>query len=157
MLTKVFFNVILNTLKCEEEYSMQKAMKKVSVFAVIILTLLMSLFYFTSCGEKGVYKMTSYKVGNTTTEVDSSAEEVSFVELKKGNVATLSINLVLFSIDTDGTWKREDDNIIITAVTKNSEGEVTSSTEYKMKIDGKKLVWTLDVGISTIVMTFEKE
>ena len=134
---------------------MTKAMKKISVFVVAIMTLLMSLFCFASCGEKGVYKMTSYQYGDTVKMVDSTKEEFSYVELKKGNVATVDVNEALLIINVEGSWKRDGDNIIITQVASTGSTEVT--TTHTMSIDGKKIVWVYThLILGEITMTFEK-
>lgn len=140
---------------------MQKAMKKVSVFAVIILTLLMSLFCFTSCGEKGVYRLKTYKIGTSTTEMEwekvseGEEESYSFVELKKGNVARIEVMELFALLDVEGTWKRDGDNIIITQVTKNTNGSETT-TKYTLGIDGDKLTLTTSGLLGEVKLTFVK-
>ena len=117
-------------------------MKKIKILLVSILTLMLSLFCFTGCGEKGKYEIKEYVTGSITKTADDDND--SFIELKKDDVAVVSIDLVVFELEGEGTWKKGDEkNEIVLSV---------SGIDYTVVKDGKTL--TMDVGVAKIV--FEK-
>jgi Zn/Cd-binding protein ZinT len=123
-------------------------MKKFKVFLVSLLTIVMSLLCFASCGAEGTYKFESltYKViGTTTIKVGDEylgqqiTEDFMTITLNKDNT-------VKFSQDgegSDGTWKEgEDGHIIITI----------GGMEIDAVKDGKKLTFSYS-GLGEIVLT----
>lgn len=114
-------------------------MKKVKVLLVGLLTMVMCLFCFVGCGEKGVYKVTEYKVGPASVEVTDSE---SYIELKGDNVATMSIDVAkVVTLEGEGTWaKGEEKNSYIVTI-ENVEYPVTIvDGEMTVEILGTKLV-----------------
>ena len=124
-------------------------MKKVKVFLVGILTLVLSLFCLVGCFKTGVYKATAIKttiLGATTTTELEPGEDSSYIELKSDNVAVVSINLSITKIETTGTWTEGEDGKVMI--------ETESGVDYTVTIDGSTM--TLDLGsIGQII--FEKE
>ncbi|MBQ8291522.1 MAG: hypothetical protein IJX88_03305 [Clostridia bacterium] len=82
-------------------------MKKVKSLLVSLLVVIMALFCFAGCGEKGKYVVTSYKMGGASLSVTSD----SYIELKDKDVAEVSISIMgIFTLEGTGTWKTGDDN-----------------------------------------------
>ncbi len=110
-------------------------MKKIKVFLVSLLTIVLAMFCLAGCGKTGKYVATAYKIGSTTTDLTDST---SYVELKGDNVAVVSIDLKITKIEGEGTWKEgEEKNTVVITV---------SNVPYPVTIDGNTM--TLDLGIA---------
>jgi Zn/Cd-binding protein ZinT len=123
-------------------------MKKFKVFLVSLLTIVMSLFCFASCGVEGTYKFESLTVqliGTTTIKVGDEylgqevTEDFMTITLNKDNTVSFSRD----GEDSDGTWEKgEDGHIIITV----------GGMEIDAVKDGKKLTFSYS-GLGEIVLT----
>lgn len=117
-------------------------MKKCKLFLITVLTVILSLFCFAGCFEQGKYEIEEIVTGNTVKEVDNN---LSYIELKKGNVAVVSIDLALLKVEGEGTWKKGDEkNQIIISI---------KGIDYTVVKESDTL--TLDAGLAKLV--FEKE
>ena len=86
-------------------------------------------------------------MGNTTTTITvEEGEPTSYVELKSGNEAVISIHIdMLFfekTIESTGTWEKgeEDKTVVIT----------TDNGEYTVIVDGGTM--TLDLGVAQLIL-----
>ena len=70
------------------------------------------LFCFAGCGAQGVWRVESYEIAGFSKEVEESS---SYIELKSGNIATLSISVGTMKFEGDGTWSKgeEKDSYVI--------------------------------------------
>lgn len=113
-------------------------MKKVNVFLVSLLTLMLSLFCMSGCFKTGTYTATEYKLGSLSYEVDESGNTI---ELKGDDVAVVSLDLGGVKIDNEGTWKKVDGEYVLTV----------GGVEYDMEFDGKEM--SVDFKIVTIIFS----
>lgn len=97
-------------------------MKKVKLFLVSLLTVILSLFCLVGC-TTGKYKAVSYKIGPASVDITDEDNE-SYVELKGDNTAIVHVKVATISVDGTGTWEEKDDKISITI-----EGVTYSATE----------------------------
>lgn len=117
-------------------------MKKFKLFLATVLTVILALFCLGGCFEKGKYEIEEYLIGNTVTEVE---DNISYIELKKGKVAVVAIDLKIFKIEGEGTWKKGDEkNQIVVSV---------GGVDYTVEKKGDTL--TMDVKVAKLV--FEKD
>lgn len=106
-------------------------MKKVKVYLVSLLTVIMALFCFVGCTPVGKYTATAYKLGSASLEIKDSN---SYIELKIDKTAEIHIEISALgmSIDDSGTWEKgEDKEVIIT----------TENTTYTVTVDGDTLTY----------------
>lgn len=122
-------------------------MKRVKLALVSLLMVIISLFCLAGCGYNGKYVASKIKMGNTTTTITvEEGEPTSYVELKSGNEAVISIHIdMLFfeqTIESTGTWKKgeEDKTVVIT----------TDNGEYTVIVDGGTM--TLDLGVAQLIL-----
>ncbi len=115
-------------------------MKKFRTIMVTVLAMLMVLFCFASCGKTGKYEAVAYTIGGWKKEVEET-DDLSYIELKKDNVATVSISLGTLSWSGDGTWKEseEKENTVLITV-----GILT----YEAVVEGGTM--TLNMGIGSV-------
>ena len=87
-------------------------MKKFKVLLISILTIVLSLFCLTSCGEEGRWEVTHYKVGDMYVEVDSD----SYIEMRNDKTLFIDIEIGLVHIYKEGTWAKgeEDGEYVVT-------------------------------------------
>jgi hypothetical protein len=87
-------------------------MKKLKVFLVSVLAMLVVLICFVGCGVKGVWRVESYEIGGFSKEVEESS---SYIEFKGDNAVTLSISVGTLKFEGDGTWSKgeEKDTYVI--------------------------------------------
>ncbi len=105
---------------------------------VSMLVVLTALFCLVGCGQTGKYVATSYKAGPITMDLTDSN---SYVELKGGDEAVVSIDFALGKLEGTGTWaKGEQANEVIITV----EG-----VEYIATVEGGEL--TLDIFGSKLI------
>ena len=115
-------------------------MRKMKTAIVSMLAALMALFCLVGCGTTGKYIATAYKAGPITMDLTDSD---SYVELKGGDEAVVSIDLVVGKLEGTGTWtKGEEKNTVVVTV----EGiEYTATIEdgkMTMNIFGTSLIFT---------------
>ena len=106
-------------------------MKKVKLYLVSLLTIVMALFCFVGCGPVGKYTATSYKMGPVSMEIKDSN---SYIELKldKSAVIHIEVSALNMSIDDSGTWEKgEDKEVKIT----------TENMTYTVTVDGNTLTY----------------
>lgn len=116
-------------------------MKKVKIWLLTLLTVVMALFGLSACGETGVYKVSEYKVGIVSFDVDEDATD-SYIELKSGNEVVLNISVERVSLEGTGTWEKgEEKNSYVL----NVEGE-----KYPVTIDDGEMVITI-LGVQIIL------
>lgn len=106
-------------------------MKKMKVLLASILTIVMCLFCFAGCFQTGKYEAVSYKAGPIT--MDVSGDDASYIELKSGDVAVVSINLAVVKLEGEGTWAKGEE-----------KGTVV------IDVDGAKFTATIDGSTMTI-------
>ena len=121
-------------------------MRKIKMFFVSLLAMMLALFCFASCGEVGKYNVVSFVVSNTETTL---TDNTSYVELKKDNVADVSITVEIPFIGEktlagEGTWEKGEE--------KNTYVITISGIEYDAVKDGKKLT----INVFVIKFNFEK-
>ena len=117
-------------------------MKKLKVFLVSLLTVVMAMFCLGACGQQGKYEAVSYKLLGAT--VDISGDDASYVELKSKNEAVVSITIASMTWEGTGTWEKgEEKNTVVITI----DGVSHNATVE----DGKM---TLDMGVGSII--FEK-
>ncbi|MBE7085730.1 MAG: hypothetical protein E7366_01060 [Clostridiales bacterium] len=104
-------------------------MKKFKLFLVAILTVIMSVFCLASCGASGTYKVTSYKAGPISIEVEEDNE--SYIKVK-GDEVTMSIKVGSVKLEGTGTCEKGEDNA------------------YVLTIEGVKYNATIEKGVMTI-------
>lgn len=116
-------------------------MKKIKTIVVSMLAALMALFCLVGCASTtGKYVATAYKAGALTLDLTDST---SYVELKSGDEAVVSIDIVVGKLEGTGTWaKGEEKNTVVITV----EGvEYTATVEdgkMTMSIFGTSLIFT---------------
>lgn len=76
-------------------------MRKMKMAIVSMLVVLTALFCLVGCGTTGKYVATSYKAGPITMDLTDSN---SYVELKGGDEAVVSIDFTLGKLEGTGTW-----------------------------------------------------
>ena len=105
-------------------------MKKVKLYLVSILTILMALFSFVGCGPVGKYTATAYKLGSASISIEDSN---SYIELKLDKSATIHIDIAgVMTVEDSGKWEKgEGKEVKIT----------TDSTTYTVTVDGKTLTF----------------
>ena len=108
-----------------------------------MLAMLTVLMCFAGCGMKGVYRVSSYEVGGFTREVEESA---SYIEFKKDNVVTLSI-------DVGGVLKFEGDGAYAEGEEKDTYVIDFKGAKYTVKMVDDDMI--IDFTIGKIV--FEKD
>ncbi len=89
-------------------------MKKMKVFLVGILTLVLSLFCLVGCFKTGKYEAVTYtSVGllGTTTE-EFPEDNASYIELKDEGVVYVSLEILGQEIEGEGTWTDNEDGTI---------------------------------------------
>jgi hypothetical protein len=106
-------------------------MKKVKLYLVSLLTVIMALFSLVGCTPIGKYTATAYKLGGASLEIEDSN---SYIELKIDKTAEIHIEISVLgmSINDSGTWARGDGNIVIIT---------TESSEYEVTVDGDTLTY----------------
>ncbi len=117
-------------------------MKKVKIFLVSLLTAILCLFCFVSCGERGVYRLTGYDpiIGNDI-NIDSDST-ASYIELQRKDVAVVSLNLAgIATIEGSGTW---------TEVSKNKYKISVDGLSYDVTIQDDTMI--LDVKVGKIIL-----
>ncbi len=97
-------------------------MKKVKLFLVSLLTVILSLFCLVGC-TAGKYKAVSYNLGFVSFDITDEDNE-SYVELKGDKTAIVHVKVDVISVDGTGTWEEKDDEISITI-----EGITYNATE----------------------------
>lgn len=117
-------------------------MRKIKVFVVSVLTVLLAMFCLAGCGETGKYALTSCKVASAEINI---SENDSYVELKSENVAVVSIDLAVGKLEGEGTWKKgaEKGAVVITL----------DGVDYNMTVADGNLTFE----IFRAVLTFTKE
>ena len=105
-------------------------MKKVKLYLVSLLTIVMALFSFVGCGPVGKYTATSYKMGPVSVAIEDSN---SYIELKLDKSATIHIDIAgVMTIEDRGKWEKgEDKEVKIT----------TENTTYTVTVDGNTLTY----------------
>ena len=112
-------------------------MKKVKIWLLTLLTVVMALFGLSACGETGVYKVTEYKVGMGSIDVDEDFTD-SYIELKSGNKLVVSIDIAnVATLEGTGTWEKGEE--------KNSYILNIEGIEYPVKIVDEEMVITIAV------------
>ena len=105
-------------------------MKKVKLYLVSLLTILMALFSFVGCGPVGKYTATAYKSGSISYAIEESN---FYIELKQDKTAVINIEipaLLLTINDNNATWEKgEGKEVKIT----------TRNITYTATVDGKTL------------------
>ncbi len=89
-------------------------MKKMKVFLVGILTLVLSLFCLVGCFKTGKYEVVSY-TGAISGSQSVPKDDESYVELKSDNIVKVYLSsdvLPIGSIDEVGTWTEMEDGTI---------------------------------------------
>ena len=109
-------------------------MKKIKVFLVGLMTVILSLFCLVGCFKSGRYEAVAYKAGPITIDITAEHEEdVSFVELNFDKTANVSINIAIGKIEGSGTWENgEGENEVVITI---EERKYTATVE-----DGKLIV-----------------
>ena len=88
-------------------------MKKMKIWIVSILTVILSLFCLASCGETGKWAVTKYKAGPVSIDADSG----SYIEMNFDKTIKIVIDIAGVSIEREGTWeksKEEENTYILT-------------------------------------------
>lgn len=106
-------------------------MKKVKLYLVSLLTIVMALFCFVGCGPIGKYTATAYKMGSMSIDINNSN---SYIELKIDKTAEIHIEIsaLNMSIDDSGTWEKGDDKEVVIK---------TENTTYTVTVDGDTLTY----------------
>ena len=116
-------------------------MRKIKMAIVSMLAAFMALFCLVGCGTTGKYVATSYKAGSVTMDLTNSD---SYVELKGGDEAVVSIDLGVGKLEGTGTWtKGEEENTYVITI---------ESIPYTVKIEGGQM--TMDIFGTSLI--FEK-
>ena len=137
VLTKIPFRAIIMIEKVLGGFSVMRKIKMAIVSMLVVFTV---LFCLVGCGQTGKYVATAYKAGSLTLDLTDST---SYVELKGGDEAVVSIDLVVGKLEGTGTWaKGEEKNTVVVTV----EGiEYTATVEdgkMTMNIFGTSLIFT---------------
>ena len=122
-------------------------MRKIKMFFVSLLAMMLALFCFASCGEAGKYTLVSYQKSNG--DVTIVAESASFVELGKENEATISIDLGIFTLNGEGTWAKSEEEKKTLLLDLNIG-------DYKAVKSGKTLKVTINMLGAETIFIFEK-
>ncbi len=120
-------------------------MKKFRTMLVVAFATIMMLVAFASCAllQAGKYEATSYKFGPISVDLKDE-ESPSFVELKMGGDAEVSISVAGFTWEGTGTWAKDDEG-------KDKTVDVTvEGVTWEATIDGSTM--TLNVGLGSIVL-----
>ena len=107
---------------------------------VSMLAALMALFCLVGCGQTGKYVATAYKAGSLTLDL---TESTSFVELKSGDEAVVSIDLGIGELEGTGTWaKGEEKNTVVITVDGIEYTATVEDGKMTMSIFGTSLIFT---------------
>ena len=117
-------------------------MKKVKLYLVSLLTILMALFSFVGCGPVGKYTATSYKTNSISVAIEDNN---SYIELKLDKTAVIHIDVASFITinDSNATWEKGEGKEV-----KITTGNIT----YTAMVEGKTLSLPILSGM-TIVFT----
>ncbi len=96
-------------------------MRKIKVWLVAILTVVLSLFCLASCGEAGKWNVTKYKAGPVSIEADSG----SYIEMKSDKTIVVVIDIAGVSIEKEGTWAKGEEKGTYVLTFGNAEETLT--------------------------------
>lgn len=111
-------------------------MKKAKIWLLTLLTVVMALFGLSACGKTGVYKVTEYKIGAFSYDVDEDTTS-SYIELKSGNEVVVNVSVAGESLQGTGTWAKGEG--------KNSYILNVDGVEYPVTIQDDEMVITISV------------
>ncbi len=119
-------------------------MKKTNAILVGILTLILSLFCLVGCGENGVYKVSEYKMGAVSVDVDETKTE-SYIQLNSDKSVKMVLKVASVSLNGEGTWEAAEE--------KNTYKLSVDNIDYTVKIEKGEM--TITVGGLDIVLVKE--
>ena len=120
-------------------------MKKFRTRLVVAFATIMMLIVFASCSllQMGKYEAVSYKLGPISVDIQDE-ETPSYIQLKGGNEAIVSISVAGVTWEGTGTWAADDEG-------KDNTVDITvGGITYEAQINGSTM--TLNVVVGEIVL-----